>query len=200
MESILQPDLTCIRFLSWHNEVVLHFQSIMGRVGNFLRKLLPMLHEHFLKQKQNPLLALAYLRNMSSRKSLSSGKSLYRIDFQEWQLWTRSAITCAMANVVCALCFGKRYDHSDEEFLRIVKNIWWLTQSLQCCESYWFHTMFLIPSFANYKCSLRVLSCPESGIYSLLFITITIYYYSLYLFSFRHVYCSTCTRSSYNIW
>ncbi|XP_012669136.1 cytochrome P450 1A4-like [Otolemur garnettii] len=33
----------------------------------------------------------------------------------------RSAITCAVANVVCALCFGKRYDHGDEEFLRIVK-------------------------------------------------------------------------------
>ncbi|NP_001233600.1 cytochrome P450 family 1 subfamily D member 1 [Macaca mulatta] len=33
----------------------------------------------------------------------------------------RNAITCAVANVVCALCFGKRYDHSDEEFLKIVK-------------------------------------------------------------------------------
>lgn len=33
----------------------------------------------------------------------------------------RSAVTCAVANVVCALCFGKRYDHSDEEFLKIVK-------------------------------------------------------------------------------
>ncbi|XP_015427788.1 PREDICTED: cytochrome P450 1A5-like isoform X2 [Myotis davidii] len=33
----------------------------------------------------------------------------------------RNAITCAVANVVCALCFGKRYDHSDEEFIRIVK-------------------------------------------------------------------------------
>ena len=60
----------------------------------------------------------------------------------------RGAIICAMANVACALCFGKRYDHGDE-FLRIVKNIWWLTQGLQCCEFCWFHTMFLIPSFAN---------------------------------------------------
>uniref|UniRef100_A0A8B9YE00 Unspecific monooxygenase n=1 Tax=Bos mutus grunniens TaxID=30521 RepID=A0A8B9YE00_BOSMU len=33
----------------------------------------------------------------------------------------RGAITCAMANVVYTLCFGKMYDHSDEEFLRIVK-------------------------------------------------------------------------------
>uniref|UniRef100_A0A2K6EVR2 Cytochrome P450 family 1 subfamily D member 1 n=1 Tax=Propithecus coquereli TaxID=379532 RepID=A0A2K6EVR2_PROCO len=33
----------------------------------------------------------------------------------------RSTITCAVANVVCALCFGKRYDQSDEEFLRVVK-------------------------------------------------------------------------------
>ncbi|XP_055974770.1 cytochrome P450 1A1-like [Sorex fumeus] len=33
----------------------------------------------------------------------------------------RNAVTCAIANIVCALCFGKRYDHSDEEFLRIVK-------------------------------------------------------------------------------
>ncbi|KAG8513017.1 Cytochrome P450 1A1 [Galemys pyrenaicus] len=33
----------------------------------------------------------------------------------------RSAITCAVANVVCALCFGKRYEHSDEEFLSIIK-------------------------------------------------------------------------------
>lgn len=33
----------------------------------------------------------------------------------------RNAITCAVANVVCALCFGKRYDHSDEEFIRIIK-------------------------------------------------------------------------------
>ncbi|XP_006168779.1 cytochrome P450 1A4 [Tupaia chinensis] len=33
----------------------------------------------------------------------------------------RNAITCAVANVVCALCFGKRYDHSDKEFLRIIK-------------------------------------------------------------------------------
>ncbi|XP_074063011.1 cytochrome P450 1A1-like isoform X2 [Macrotis lagotis] len=33
----------------------------------------------------------------------------------------KSPITCAVANVVCALCFGKRYDHFDEEFLRVVK-------------------------------------------------------------------------------
>ena len=33
----------------------------------------------------------------------------------------RGAITCAMANVVYTLCFGKMYDHSDEEFLRTVK-------------------------------------------------------------------------------
>lgn len=33
----------------------------------------------------------------------------------------RNAITCAVANVICALCFGKRYDHSNEEFIRIVK-------------------------------------------------------------------------------
>lgn len=33
----------------------------------------------------------------------------------------RNAITCAVANVVCALCFGKRYDHSNKEFLRIIK-------------------------------------------------------------------------------
>lgn len=33
----------------------------------------------------------------------------------------RNAITCAVANVICALCFGKRYDHSNEEFLKIVK-------------------------------------------------------------------------------
>uniref|UniRef100_A0A8C9EC08 Unspecific monooxygenase n=1 Tax=Phocoena sinus TaxID=42100 RepID=A0A8C9EC08_PHOSS len=33
----------------------------------------------------------------------------------------RGAITCAVANVVCALCLGKRCDHSDEEFLRTVK-------------------------------------------------------------------------------
>lgn len=28
-----------------------------------------------------------------------------------------------VANIVFALCFGKRYDHSDEEFLRIVKTM-----------------------------------------------------------------------------
>lgn len=33
----------------------------------------------------------------------------------------RNAITCAVANIVCALCFGKRNEHNDEEFLRIVK-------------------------------------------------------------------------------
>ncbi|XP_004713888.1 cytochrome P450 1A4-like isoform X1 [Echinops telfairi] len=33
----------------------------------------------------------------------------------------RSVITCAVANVVCALCFGKRYEHSDEEFLKVVQ-------------------------------------------------------------------------------
>lgn len=33
----------------------------------------------------------------------------------------RNAITLAIANVVCALCFGRRYDHGDKEFLRIVK-------------------------------------------------------------------------------
>lgn len=31
-----------------------------------------------------------------------------------------SAVTCAVANVICALCFGKRYDHNDEEFLRLI--------------------------------------------------------------------------------
>ncbi|KAJ7335545.1 hypothetical protein JRQ81_013486 [Phrynocephalus forsythii] len=29
--------------------------------------------------------------------------------------------TCSVANVVCALCFGKRYDHNDEEFLSVLK-------------------------------------------------------------------------------
>lgn len=29
--------------------------------------------------------------------------------------------TSAVANVVCALCFGKRYDHNDKEFLSIIK-------------------------------------------------------------------------------
>ncbi|KAM9642574.1 LOW QUALITY PROTEIN: cytochrome P450 1A4-like [Trichechus inunguis] len=33
----------------------------------------------------------------------------------------RSVITCAVANVVCAFCFGKRYEHNDEEFLKIFK-------------------------------------------------------------------------------
>uniref|UniRef100_A0A2I3G3S5 Cytochrome P450 1A n=1 Tax=Nomascus leucogenys TaxID=61853 RepID=A0A2I3G3S5_NOMLE len=33
----------------------------------------------------------------------------------------RNAITCVVASVVCALRFGKRYDHSDQEFLTIVK-------------------------------------------------------------------------------
>lgn len=32
-----------------------------------------------------------------------------------------NAVTCAVANIVCALCFGKRYDHGNEEFLRIIK-------------------------------------------------------------------------------
>ncbi|XP_034266131.1 cytochrome P450 1A1-like [Pantherophis guttatus] len=29
--------------------------------------------------------------------------------------------TCTVANVVCALCFGKRYGHSDEEFLSVIQ-------------------------------------------------------------------------------
>uniref|UniRef100_A0A8D0HAU9 Cytochrome P450 family 1 subfamily D member 1 n=1 Tax=Sphenodon punctatus TaxID=8508 RepID=A0A8D0HAU9_SPHPU len=29
--------------------------------------------------------------------------------------------TCTVANVVCALCFGKRYDHHDEKFLSMIK-------------------------------------------------------------------------------
>ncbi|XP_020654306.3 cytochrome P450 1A1 [Pogona vitticeps] len=29
--------------------------------------------------------------------------------------------TCSVANVVCALCFGKRYNHHDEEFLSVLK-------------------------------------------------------------------------------
>ncbi|XP_008101496.1 cytochrome P450 1A1 isoform X1 [Anolis carolinensis] len=29
--------------------------------------------------------------------------------------------TCTAANVVCALCFGKRYNHNDEEFLGVIK-------------------------------------------------------------------------------
>ncbi|XP_007937774.2 cytochrome P450 1A4-like [Orycteropus afer afer] len=33
----------------------------------------------------------------------------------------RNLITSAVANVVCALCFGKRYEHNDEDFLKIVK-------------------------------------------------------------------------------
>ncbi|XP_044302426.1 cytochrome P450 1A1-like [Varanus komodoensis] len=30
-------------------------------------------------------------------------------------------ITCTVANVVCALCFGKRYDYNDQEFLSVLK-------------------------------------------------------------------------------
>ncbi|XP_054438996.1 cytochrome P450 1A1-like [Pteronotus mesoamericanus] len=33
----------------------------------------------------------------------------------------KNVITCAVANIVSALCFGKRYDHGDEGFLRIIK-------------------------------------------------------------------------------
>ena len=66
-------------FAAWPNVYTFSFLaqwksltfSIMGRIGHFIRKLLPMLYEHFLKQKQNPPPGLAYLRNMSSRKSLS---------------------------------------------------------------------------------------------------------------------------------
>uniref|UniRef100_A0A8C8VR01 Unspecific monooxygenase n=1 Tax=Pelusios castaneus TaxID=367368 RepID=A0A8C8VR01_9SAUR len=29
--------------------------------------------------------------------------------------------TCAVANVVCALCFGKRYEYNDEEFLSMIR-------------------------------------------------------------------------------
>ncbi|XP_028912179.1 cytochrome P450 1A1 isoform X2 [Ornithorhynchus anatinus] len=33
----------------------------------------------------------------------------------------RGSLTCAVANVVCALCFGKRYEHTDEKFLKVIK-------------------------------------------------------------------------------
>ncbi|XP_029468177.1 cytochrome P450 1A1-like isoform X2 [Rhinatrema bivittatum] len=32
-----------------------------------------------------------------------------------------SIITCAVGNVICALCFGKRYEHSNKEFLSVVE-------------------------------------------------------------------------------
>lgn len=32
-----------------------------------------------------------------------------------------ASITLTVANIVCALCFGKRFDHSDKEFLSIIK-------------------------------------------------------------------------------
>lgn len=46
---------------------------------------------------------------------------LGRLTTEKGSFDPRSAITCAVANVVCALCFGKRYDHSDQEFLKIVR-------------------------------------------------------------------------------
>ncbi|XP_012576702.1 PREDICTED: cytochrome P450 1A4-like [Condylura cristata] len=48
-------------------------------------------------------------------------KVLTELTSKNSSLDPRSAITCAVANVVCALCFGKRYEHDDEEFLRIIK-------------------------------------------------------------------------------
>lgn len=47
--------------------------------------------------------------------------SFEKLTFENGSFDPRNAITCAIANIVCALCFGKRYDHSDQEFLRIVK-------------------------------------------------------------------------------
>lgn len=116
----MQPDLTCIRFLSWHNEGVLRFQSIMGRVVNFMRKLLPMLYEHFKAETKSSTCSCLLEEHIV--KEVSELVNVFtELTSKSGSFEPRGAITCAMANVVCALCFGKRYDHSDEEFLRIVE-------------------------------------------------------------------------------
>uniref|UniRef100_A0A5F8GII1 Cytochrome P450 1A1 n=1 Tax=Monodelphis domestica TaxID=13616 RepID=A0A5F8GII1_MONDO len=48
-------------------------------------------------------------------------KIFSKLSLKQGSFDPKSSITCAVANVVCALCFGKRYGHFDKEFLRIIK-------------------------------------------------------------------------------
>ena len=104
----------------------------------------------------------------------------------------RGAITCAMANVVCTLCFGKRYDHSDEEFLRIVKTDDDLLQASSAA-----NTADFIPYFRYLP--LQIINAPQEFYHALNQAFILYYLLLFYLFSIGHVYCSTYTRSSYNM-
>lgn len=80
----------------------------------------------------------------------------------------RNAITCAVANVVCALCFGKRYDHSDEEFLRVVKTNDDLLKASSAANPADF-----IPCFRHFP--LRIINAPRA------------FYQALNQFITRHV-------------
>lgn len=118
---MLQVDFTCIHFLSWQKERVSHFWPIIERVVNFVKKLPLMLYEHFLKRKQNPPTCSCFLEEHVVEEVSELVKVFAELTSNSCSFDCRSAITWVVAIIVCALCFCKRYDHSDEEFLRIVK-------------------------------------------------------------------------------
>ncbi|XP_054843083.1 cytochrome P450 1A1-like isoform X2 [Eublepharis macularius] len=48
-------------------------------------------------------------------------KTFVELSAKDGRFDPSAVITCTVANVVCALCFGKRYNHTDKEFLSVIK-------------------------------------------------------------------------------
>ena len=118
MESILQADLMCIPFLSWHSEESYAFN---GENWKLHKKIASNALQTFSKAEAKSSTCSCLLEEHVIEEVSELVKVFTELTSESGSFEPRGAITCAMANVIYTLCFGKRYDHSDEEFLRIVK-------------------------------------------------------------------------------
>ncbi|KAI4573505.1 hypothetical protein MJT46_004745 [Ovis ammon polii x Ovis aries] len=108
----------CIPFLSWHNEESYAFN---GENWKLHKKIASNALQTFSKAEAKSSTCSCLLEEHVIEEVSELVKVFTELTSKSGSFEPRGAITCAMANVICTLCFGKRYDHSDEEFLRIVK-------------------------------------------------------------------------------
>ena len=173
---MLQVDFTCIHFLSWQKERVSHFWPIIERVVNFVKKIASNALWTFSQAETKSPTCSCFLEEHVVEEVSELVKVFAELTSNSCSFDCRSAITWVVAIIVCALCFCKRYDHSDEEFLRIVK----MNDDLLKASSTANPADF-IPCFCYLP--LWITNAPPE-IYQALnpFLVLT------------------CTRSSYNIW
>ncbi|XP_053151340.1 cytochrome P450 1A1-like isoform X2 [Hemicordylus capensis] len=117
-----RPDMHTFSFFA--NGESMSFSVKYGESWKLQKKIASKALRSFAKSEANSSSCSCLLEEHVCAEASELVKTFMELSVKEgsFESFDPSAIiTCAVANIVCALCFGKRYDHNDEEFLGVIK-------------------------------------------------------------------------------